>query len=495
MLSLLGRRIEALPMLLVVTYRDEEIDRAHPLRQLLGELRGTGTIRRLTAEPLSLDAVAALAARTASTRPRCTAPPPATRSSSPRCWPRAARMPATVRDAVLARAARLGRGRRRRCWKPSPSACRRPNCGCSTRSSPDAADALEQCLRLRHARGRAGRRGVPARARPASRSRSRCRPHRRRGAAPRRAGALATPPSGAADLARLAHHAEAAGDADGRPAVRAGGGRAGRGDRRAPRGGRAVRARAAVRRRPAAGGGRRCWRGGRTSATSPNRRTTRSTRCRRPSSAGGPPATGCGEGRRCRSCPAGCGAAGGATRPPGPARRRCGCWNGCRRAANWRWRTAISRRSPSTTSGSTRPSGGRTGARARRGGRRPGGHRRTASTTSARCGCCRATGRPGPARAQPGRWPSADGLEEHVGRAYIHLGWAMTRTRAYELAPWLDRGFVGVCGTGAGGLEAVRPGLPGAGPPRPRPVGRGAPPTPRRCCGPRRRCRCWGFSG
>ncbi|MBM2620315.1 AAA family ATPase [Actinoplanes sp. LDG1-06] len=33
------------------------------------------------------------------------------------------------------------------------------------------------------------------------------------------------------------------------------------------------------------------------------------------------------------------------------------------------------------------------------------------------------------------------GLEDHVGRAYIHLGWAMTRTRAYDLEPWLDRGL------------------------------------------------------
>ncbi|MEV6298224.1 LuxR C-terminal-related transcriptional regulator [Actinoplanes sp. NPDC051861] len=36
------------------------------------------------------------------------------------------------------------------------------------------------------------------------------------------------------------------------------------------------------------------------------------------------------------------------------------------------------------------------------------------------------------------------GLEEHIGRAYIHAGWAMTRTRAYHLAPWLDRGLT-VC--------------------------------------------------
>jgi DNA-binding CsgD family transcriptional regulator len=32
------------------------------------------------------------------------------------------------------------------------------------------------------------------------------------------------------------------------------------------------------------------------------------------------------------------------------------------------------------------------------------------------------------------------GLDEDVGRAFIHAGWAMTRTRAYDRAPWLDRG-------------------------------------------------------
>ncbi|MEU4425899.1 LuxR C-terminal-related transcriptional regulator, partial [Actinoplanes sp. NPDC024001] len=34
-----------------------------------------------------------------------------------------------------------------------------------------------------------------------------------------------------------------------------------------------------------------------------------------------------------------------------------------------------------------------------------------------------------------------DGLAEHVGRAYLHAGWALTRTRAYHLVSWLDRGI------------------------------------------------------
>jgi DNA-binding CsgD family transcriptional regulator len=44
-----------------------------------------------------------------------------------------------------------------------------------------------------------------------------------------------------------------------------------------------------------------------------------------------------------------------------------------------------------------------------------------------------------------------DGLEEHIGRAYIHAGWAMTRIRAYDLAPVLDRG---VTRCGELGLDA-----------------------------------------
>jgi DNA-binding CsgD family transcriptional regulator len=33
------------------------------------------------------------------------------------------------------------------------------------------------------------------------------------------------------------------------------------------------------------------------------------------------------------------------------------------------------------------------------------------------------------------------GLADQIGRAFIHAGWAMTRTRAYGLAPWLERGI------------------------------------------------------
>src|SRR5262249_50952804 len=49
---LLARRAGAVPALVLVTYRDDELDRSHPLRQVLGELATTST-RRLQLAPLS----------------------------------------------------------------------------------------------------------------------------------------------------------------------------------------------------------------------------------------------------------------------------------------------------------------------------------------------------------------------------------------------------------------------------------------------------------
>lgn len=57
----LARRIPSLPTVLVVTYREEELGVGHRLRRVLGSLTGT-SVRRLVLAPLSLDAVAVLAA-------------------------------------------------------------------------------------------------------------------------------------------------------------------------------------------------------------------------------------------------------------------------------------------------------------------------------------------------------------------------------------------------------------------------------------------------
>ena len=48
--------------LAIATYRDDELDRMHPLRIVLGELATAHAVRRLDVRPLSRDAVAALAA-------------------------------------------------------------------------------------------------------------------------------------------------------------------------------------------------------------------------------------------------------------------------------------------------------------------------------------------------------------------------------------------------------------------------------------------------
>src|ERR671931_441972 len=60
-ISLLGRRIETVPALAVMTYRDDELDRRHPLRIVLGAFARARALRRVDLTPLSRDALARLA--------------------------------------------------------------------------------------------------------------------------------------------------------------------------------------------------------------------------------------------------------------------------------------------------------------------------------------------------------------------------------------------------------------------------------------------------
>ena len=59
-LKFLGRRISMLPVLLVMTYRDDEVGDDHALKQVIGELPSSYT-HRLKLDPLSKDGVATLA--------------------------------------------------------------------------------------------------------------------------------------------------------------------------------------------------------------------------------------------------------------------------------------------------------------------------------------------------------------------------------------------------------------------------------------------------
>lgn len=58
----LARRIDSLPLLLVLSYRDDQLDRQHPLSIALGDIATCAAISRIGLKPLSREAVAVLAA-------------------------------------------------------------------------------------------------------------------------------------------------------------------------------------------------------------------------------------------------------------------------------------------------------------------------------------------------------------------------------------------------------------------------------------------------
>ena len=107
-LRIVGRRIESVPAVLVVSYRDDELDRSHPLRSVLGELPSRGFVRRLGVRASRAKRWRPWPSPRASTLTSCSRGQAATRFSSPRCSaPASTDVPDTIRDAVLARTARL----------------------------------------------------------------------------------------------------------------------------------------------------------------------------------------------------------------------------------------------------------------------------------------------------------------------------------------------------------------------------------------------------
>jgi DNA-binding CsgD family transcriptional regulator len=108
LLRFLGRRVGDLRALLVVTFRDDELGSRHPLRIVLGDLATAPAVRRLPLPRLSLDAVRTMAAG----KPVDAGEIHALTGGNPffvsEVLAAGARgLPASVRDAVLARAARL----------------------------------------------------------------------------------------------------------------------------------------------------------------------------------------------------------------------------------------------------------------------------------------------------------------------------------------------------------------------------------------------------
>ena len=212
-LRLLVRRIETVPALIVVSYRDDELARAHPLRIVLGELASSRAVGRLKLAALSPAAVAQLAEPygvDAGELYRKTAGNPFFVVEALAAG--ADEIPDTVRDAVFARAARLG-GRARRLLETVAVVPPRAELWLLEALAAEAVEALEECLMsgmlvsepaaiaFRHELGRlAVEESIPL--------------NRRVDLHRRALAALVDPPRGAPDLARLSHHAEAAGDVE-----------------------------------------------------------------------------------------------------------------------------------------------------------------------------------------------------------------------------------------------------------------------------------------
>jgi DNA-binding CsgD family transcriptional regulator len=212
-LTLLGRRIESVPILVLVSYRDDELGRAHPLRIVLGELVNAECVSRLPLAPLSPVAVANLAApygvdvdalyRTTAGNPFFVTEVLAAPDGG---------IPTTVRDAVLARKARLSSAGDSvlQAVAVAPGGVEPTLLEALV---DDSAEALDECvgsgMLFMDASGVAFRHELARLAIEDS-----LLPLRRRELHRKALTALTSSRTDALDLARLAHHAEAAADAD-----------------------------------------------------------------------------------------------------------------------------------------------------------------------------------------------------------------------------------------------------------------------------------------
>lgn len=212
-LRLVARRIDPVPALIIASHRDEELPRSHPLRLFLGELPTNGSIARIELTGFSSTTVADLAdgspvdpevlfKRTAG-NPFFVTEALAAGTEE---------VPSTVRDAVLARASRLGPSARdlldAAAVVPQPTELWLLEQ--LTAVSPAALDEClgsgmlvseADCVSFRHELARLALEDS-------------LRPDVRLGLHRRALAALQQPGNGKPDLARLTHHADAAGDGD-----------------------------------------------------------------------------------------------------------------------------------------------------------------------------------------------------------------------------------------------------------------------------------------
>ncbi len=210
-LRLLGRRIESTRALALVTFRDDELDPLHPVRVALGDLASAPGVRRVALPPLSLSAVRVLSVL---------------RGVDPQALYRRTggnpffvtevlaaggeEIPATVRDAVLARAARLS-PEARRLLDVVALVPGHAELWLLETAVPRELTSLAECLSSGVLQEQGG--GVAFRHELARQAFEEAIPPQDRRSLHRALlAALSTAGAGAPDHARLAHHADRAGD-------------------------------------------------------------------------------------------------------------------------------------------------------------------------------------------------------------------------------------------------------------------------------------------
>ena len=208
---LLARRLESAGTLVLLSFRDDSLHRTHPLGLVLGEMPPHVVSARLGLSRLSLGAVRGMA-RGTSLNPEAlhsrTGGNPFFVTEALAAGTTA--VPATVRDAVLARIARLTRPPAT-CSMRSRSFRSEPRYGCWRRCPDGDLSALDECLQSGVLRAEAD--GVVFRHELARLAVEEAAPPNRSVALHRLAlAALTANELGVADPARLAHHAEAAAD-------------------------------------------------------------------------------------------------------------------------------------------------------------------------------------------------------------------------------------------------------------------------------------------
>jgi DNA-binding CsgD family transcriptional regulator len=210
-LRLLASRLEGVRAAVIVAYRDDELDRWHPLRIVVGEIGAGQAITRIRLQPLTLEAVRSLAARYGASPTdlyRKTGGNPFFVTEVLAAGDLS--VPPTVRDAVLARAARLSPAARE-LLEAVAIAPSHTELWLLDTLVADATGRLEECVAGGMLTVRSG--SVSFRHELARQTlETAIDPHRRAGLHRSALAALAAPPAGAPDLARLAHHAEAAAD-------------------------------------------------------------------------------------------------------------------------------------------------------------------------------------------------------------------------------------------------------------------------------------------